>query len=151
MKISHAGQAGKLAYARVFGGPLADSDQLTLSDGSTQRPGALFSVQGAQTKKVSRSARRRRRRDRQARSGRGGRSSVHERRAEAEHRSRTSAFPVYQLAIATKDRKDDVRLSGALQKLVEEDAGLSVLTIRSRTKSCCRAKASRTCASCSIG
>jgi elongation factor G len=36
-------------------------------------------------------------------------------------------FPVYQLAIATKDRKDDVRLSGALQKLVEEDAGLAVL------------------------
>jgi len=36
-------------------------------------------------------------------------------------------FPVYQLAIATKDRKDDVRLSGALQKLVEEDAGLTVL------------------------
>jgi elongation factor G len=36
-------------------------------------------------------------------------------------------FPVYQLAIATKDRKDDVRLSGALQKLVEEDAGLAVV------------------------
>jgi elongation factor G len=36
-------------------------------------------------------------------------------------------FPVYQLAIATKDRKDDVRLSGALQKLVDEDAGLNVL------------------------
>ncbi len=36
-------------------------------------------------------------------------------------------FPVYQLAIATKDRKDDVRLSGALQKLVEEDAGLNVV------------------------
>jgi elongation factor G len=36
-------------------------------------------------------------------------------------------YPVFQLAIATKDRKDDVRLSGALQKLVEEDPGLSVL------------------------
>ena len=36
-------------------------------------------------------------------------------------------FPVYQLAITTKDRKDDVRLSGALQKLVDEDAGLNVV------------------------
>ena len=36
-------------------------------------------------------------------------------------------FPVFQLAIATKDRKDDVRLSGALTKLAEEDAGLSVV------------------------
>ena len=31
--------------------------------------------------------------------------------------------PVYALAITTADRKDDVRLSGALQKLVEEDPG----------------------------
>src|SRR6185295_8989427 len=53
MKISHVGQAGKLAYSRVFGGALNDSDQLTLSDSSSQRPGALFSVQGTQTKKVS--------------------------------------------------------------------------------------------------
>jgi len=126
MKISHAGQAGKLAYSRVFGGKLADSDQLTLSDGSSQRPGALFSVQGSQTKKVS-----------EAREGDvvaigkldpvaagdllaagGAKQTVRVTPAKR--------FPVYQLAIATKDRKDDVRLSGALQKLVEEDAGLSV-------------------------
>jgi elongation factor G len=34
--------------------------------------------------------------------------------------------PVYSLAIQTADRKDDVRLSGALQKLVEEDPGLTL-------------------------
>ncbi|HKH81052.1 MAG TPA: elongation factor G [Methylovirgula sp.] len=34
--------------------------------------------------------------------------------------------PVYALAIAAKDRKDDVKLSGALHKLVEEDPSLSV-------------------------
>ena len=127
LKISHAGQAGKLAYSRVFGSRLADSDQLTLSDGSSQRPGAIFAVQGSQTKKVS-----------EAREGdvvaigkldpvaagdllsAGG--------AKQEIRVKfAKRFPVYQLAIATKDRKDDVRLSGALQKLVEEDAGLNVL------------------------
>jgi elongation factor G len=32
--------------------------------------------------------------------------------------------PVYALAIATTDRKDDVKLSGALQKLLEEDPAL---------------------------
>ena len=127
MKISHAGQAGKLAYARVFGGRLSDSDHVTLSDGSSQRPGALFSVQGAQTKKVS-----------EANDGdvvaigkldpvaagdllaAGGEKQT----AAVKPAAR---FPVYALAIATKDRKDDVRLSGALQKLVEEDAGLTVL------------------------
>lgn len=34
--------------------------------------------------------------------------------------------PVYAVAIATKDRKDDVKLSGALHKLVEEDPSLSI-------------------------
>jgi elongation factor G len=127
MKISHAGQAGKLAYARVFGKSMADGDQLTLSDGSTQRPGALFAVQGAQTKKVSTApegdvaaigkldpvaAG-----DLLAIGGAAQRAAV----------APAKRFPVFQLAIATKDRKDDVRLSGALQKLVDEDSGLSVL------------------------
>jgi elongation factor G len=35
--------------------------------------------------------------------------------------------PVYALAITTEDRKDDVRLSGALQRLVEEDPSLTVV------------------------
>lgn len=125
MKISHAGQAGKLAYARVFGGPLQDSDQLTLSDGSSQRPGALFAVNNGQTKKIS-----------SAPEGdviaigkldpvaagdvlsRNGQQKI--------KLSFKKRYPVFQLAIATKDRKDDVRLSGALQKLVEEDPGLEV-------------------------
>ena len=34
--------------------------------------------------------------------------------------------PVYALAIATQDRKDDVKLSGALQKLGEEDPSLTI-------------------------
>lgn len=125
MKISHAGQAGKLAYTRVFGAALNDSDQLTLSDGSMQRPAALFSVNGAQVKKVSRvpegdiaaigkldpvAAG-----DLLASSGKQALKLQFKKR-----------YPVYQLSIATKDRKDDVRLSGALQKLVEEDPGLDV-------------------------
>ncbi len=36
------------------------------------------------------------------------------------------APPVYAFAIAAKDRKDDVKLSGALHKIVEEDPSLSV-------------------------
>lgn len=125
MKISHAGQAGKLAYARVFGGGLQDGDTFTLSDGSSGRPGALFAVQGAQTKKIANApegdvvaigkldpvaAG-----DLLAKSG--------QQKIKLNLRKR---YPVFQLAIATKDRKDDVRLSGALQKLVDEDPGLEV-------------------------
>jgi elongation factor G len=127
MKISHAGQAGKLAYSRVLGGRLSDSDQITLSDGASQRPGALFSVQGSQTKKIT-----------SAPEGdvvaigkldpvAAGDVLVASGKADAIKVPRKKRFPVYQLAIQTKDRKDDVRLSGALQKLVEEDAGLEVV------------------------
>lgn len=126
MKISHAGQAGKLAYARVLGKAMADSDQLTLSDGSTQRPGALFSVQGAQTKKVSAAPEGDvaaiGKLDPVAAGDLLASGGVAQKAAIAP----AKRFPVFQLAIATKDRKDDVRLSGALQKLVEEDSGLSV-------------------------
>jgi|CXWL01.1.fsa_nt_gi elongation factor G len=126
MKITHAGQAGKLAYARVFGAAMADTDQITLSDGSSARPSALFAVQGAQTKKT-------------VSAPEGDVVAIGKldpvaagdllavgpmQKAKAQPKKR---FPVFQLAIATKDRKDDVRLSGALQKLVEEDPGLDVL------------------------
>jgi elongation factor G len=126
LKISHAGQAGKLAYARVFGDALHDSDQLTMSDQSTQRPGALFAVSGSQTKKVSRipegDVAAIGKLDPVAAGDLLGASGPQKIRLNFKKR-----FPVYQLAIATKDRKDDVRLSGALQKLVEEDAGLNVV------------------------
>ncbi len=127
MKISHAGQAGKLAYSRVFGKAMADADQLTLSDGSTQRPGALFSVQGAQTKKVSTAPE-----GDVAAIGKldpvaAGDLLATGGAAQKAAIAPARRFPVFQLAIATKDRKDDVRLSGALQKLVDEDSGLSVL------------------------
>ncbi|HYD88585.1 MAG TPA: elongation factor G [Vitreimonas sp.] len=125
MKISHAGQAGKLAYARVFGGAMSDQDQLTLSDGSTQRPGALFAVNGSQVKKVSRAPEGDvvaiGKLDPVAAGDLLAASGKQEIKVNFKKR-----YPVYQLAIATKDRKDDVRLSGALQKLVEEDPGLAV-------------------------
>ncbi len=126
MKVTHAGQAGKLAYARVFGGRMSESDQLTLSDGSSARPGALFSVQGAQTKKVSSAPEGDvvaiGKLDPVAAGDLLAADGVQKAAAAPAKR-----FAVYQVAIATKDRKDDVRLSGALQKLVEEDPGLDVL------------------------
>ena len=124
LKISHAGQAGKLAYARVLGAPMAETDHVTLSDGADARAGALFAVNGAQTKKIPAAPE-------------GDIVAIGKLDPVAAgdvlgpaHKAKLAPaprYPVYQLAIATKDRKDDVRLSGALQKLVEEDAGLGVL------------------------
>jgi elongation factor G len=126
-KISHAGQAGKLAYARVFGGAISDGVEFSLSDGSRGRAGALFSVHNGATKKVSTI-------------GEGDIVAIGKldpvaagdilSTGAASPKAKVAPlprFPVFQQAIATKDRKDDVRLSGALTKLAEEDPGLSIL------------------------
>jgi elongation factor G len=126
LKVSHSGQAGKLAYARVLNGPINDHAELTLSDGSHGRAGALFAIGGGQMKKV-------------AEAPEGDIVAIGKIEPVAAGDLITVGpgakarvmpeprFPVFQLAIATKDRKDDVRLSGALAKLVDEDKGLAVL------------------------
>jgi elongation factor G len=127
LKTSHAGQAGKMAYARVFGGPLQDGAEFTLPDGEKGRVSGLFSIQGQVSKKIA-----------SAEKG----DVVALGKLEGAHagdllstgktpaKARVAPAPriaVYELAIATRDHKDDVRLSGALQKLLEEDRGLRLV------------------------
>ncbi|HEX6865977.1 MAG TPA: elongation factor G, partial [Caulobacteraceae bacterium] len=127
LKTTHAGQAGKLVYARVFGGALADGAELTLPDGEQGRVSGLFSVQGQNTRKVA-----------SAQAGDivalGKIDAAHAgdllsagRQGRAAKVEAIARHPLYELAIETRDRKDDVRLSGALGKLVEEDTGLIVI------------------------
>ncbi|NBB17577.1 elongation factor G [Caulobacter sp. SLTY] len=127
VKTSHAGQAGKLTYARMFGADLADGTEVMLPDGEKGRVSGLFQVMGQATKKVA-----------SARCGdvvalgkvedahAGDLLSVGKAPARAAVAA-TERFPVYAIAIETRDRKDDVRLSGALSKLLEEDRGLSLV------------------------
>ncbi|MGE5567160.1 MAG: elongation factor G [Parcubacteria group bacterium] len=126
LKTSHAGQAGKLTYARVFGGPLADGAELALPNGERGRVSGLFAVKGQTITKIA-----------SAQPG----DIVALGKVEAAHAgdllsaTREGAariepiarHPQYELAIATRDRKDDVRLSGALAKLVDEDGGLAIV------------------------
>ena len=125
LKVSHAGQAGKLAIARVFGAPMADSADLALPTGERGRAGGLFAVQGSTTKKITQGPV-------------GDIIAIAKVEAAAAGQilavgsaplkglgapRRTSLFA---LAIAAANRKDDVRMSGALTKLIDEDPGLTV-------------------------
>jgi len=126
LKTSYAGQAGKLTYARVLGGRLADGADLTLSDGEHARAAGLFAVQGANLKKVG-----------SAEPGdlvaigkleRAAAGQVVSLNGRPEARSFAPARPaLYALAVAARNRQDDVRVSGALTKLVDEDPGLELL------------------------
>ncbi len=126
VKTAYAGQAGKLAYARVFGAPLADGVDLTLPSGERGRAGGVFAVQGAALKKIA-----------QAAVGdvvaigkidRAAAGDVLSAGAGGPVRAtpRAARPPLYALAIAAANRKDDLRLSGALSTLIEEDPGLHV-------------------------
>ncbi len=128
-KISHGNAIGRLALARVFGGTMTEGAELHGADGKPQRTGSLFALQGAATSKL-------------AKAGPGEVVGVAKADAvEAGDRlgiggpvvaaegPRTPLVANSALAIAVKEHKDEVRLSAALNKLVEEDHGLSWNTI----------------------
>lgn len=123
-KIYHGGSVGRLALARALGGPIHENSDFKSTSGEHGRLGALFSVQGDKTSKIS-----------EASNGdivavakvdgvKGGDwlgagnlpSPI-----EISMPSRNCA-----LAIHPADRKDDVKLSGALARVLEEDPSLTL-------------------------
>ena len=119
-KVASGGAVGRLAYARIFGDTLKEGAEVKAPDGSMVRVGTLFAVQGDKTTKLA-----------QAGTGdvvaiakveavRAGEWLGGGDRVEVELPATN-----YALAITTRDRKDDVRLSTSLHKLVEEDPTLS--------------------------
>lgn len=126
VKTAQAGQAGKLAYARVLGGRLQDGADLALPDGAHARIGGLFAVQGAALRKIS-----------AAEPGEIVALGKVEHAAPgmvlaAGGQVRALAVtpaarpPLYAVAVSAHSRGEDVRLSGALARLAEEDPGLTL-------------------------
>jgi elongation factor G len=122
-KVLH-GSIGRLGLSRVLGGNIKEGSDLKTEDGDHARVGSLFKVQGEKTQKISEA-------------GNGdvvAVAKIDEVQAgqwlgagklppavEVEYPARNCA-----IAIEPADRKDDVKLSGALHRLTEEDGGLIV-------------------------
>ena len=122
-KVVH-GSIGRLALARVLGGNIREGSDLKTDAGDHARVGSLFKVQGEKTQKVGEA------RDGElvavakinsVRAGQWLGSGQLPPPVEIEFPARNCA-----VAIEPADRKDDVKLSGALQRLTEEDGGLIV-------------------------
>ena len=122
-KIANGGAMGRLALGRVLGAPLGEGDELVVGD-AAERTGSVFFVQGEKTAKQA-----------AARPGDvvavakvdSARSGLMLGRKEAALGA--TPAPVYPprnaaIAITTRDRKDDVKLSTALHRLCEEDPAL---------------------------
>ena len=123
-KVIH-GATGRLALARALGGRIAEGSDVKTEDGGHARIGSMFKVQGEKTQKVG-----------EAQDGdvvavakidgvRAGQwlgTATLPTPVEIEIPARNCA-----IAIEPADRKDDVKLSGALQRLLDEDAALIVV------------------------
>ncbi len=126
-KTSYAGQAGKLAYARNFGAKLTDGADIVLSNGEKGRVGGLFAVQGAAQKKLAAAEVGDVLAIGKVEPATAGQVMSPGGSPQTPTMNLAPRKPLYALAIAATNRKDDVRLSGALTRIVEEDPGL-VLT-----------------------
>ena len=125
-KVANAGAMGRLALGRVLGGQLSEGDELVVGD-SAERTGSLFFVQGEKTAKQS-----------AARPGdvvavaklegtRPGMLLGHKGARCGEPGALSYPPRNAVVAITTRDRKDDVKLSTALHRLCEEDPALEWL------------------------
>lgn len=121
-KISHGAAMGRLAIARTFGEGLREGAELKRADGSSVRIGTTFALQGEKTAKLAAPAPG----DVVAVAKLEG-VSAGEWLGAAGAKRLVPALPPSNvaLAITTRDRKDDVRLSTALHKIVEEDPALA--------------------------
>ncbi|WP_395001246.1 elongation factor G [Sphingomonas sp.] len=123
-KVSHGGAIGRLVFARALGREIGEGAELNASSGGRARLGALFQVQGDKPTKTS-----------QARLG----DLVAIAKVDGVRAGdwlSTGPLPPplaldpplrnCALAIEPADRKDDVRLSTALARLIEEDSALTL-------------------------
>lgn len=119
-KTVYAGHTGKLSYARVWRGPLKDG--ITLND---ERVSGLYSLMGGKHEKTTEAGT-----GAVVALGRMDNANVGD--ALSASGSATGVPwpnpipPVFANAIVTEQRGDEVKLSGALQKLCEEDPALQV-------------------------
>ena len=127
LKTLHTTHGGKLSIARVLAGTLADGAELAGPDGPVGRVAGVFRIMGQQaTKRESVQA--------GETVGLGkldgaktGMTLGDGKGAPKQLASVSPPEPVLATAVASAERKDDVKLSSALTKAIEEDPSLRVV------------------------
>ncbi|HVZ04717.1 elongation factor G [Hyphomicrobium sp.] len=125
-KSVHTKSGGKLSYARVLAGEIPDNATITGGQGQESRIAGIFSLRGEETTKCG-----------GAKAG----DTVALGRLDAIHSGETIAVgkaavtqiavpkppqSVLAIGLGLKDRKDEVKLSSAAAKLVDEDPSLTL-------------------------
>jgi elongation factor G len=126
MKTLHTPHGGKLSIARILTGEIADGSGVTGAAGAEERAAGVFTVKGEDA--VKRAA---------AKAGdtvalgrlervKTGETITTEKGGVVQVKGPPAPEPVFGTGLGLKDRKDEVKLSAAVAKLLEEDASLAV-------------------------
>jgi elongation factor G len=124
-KTFHTAHGGKLSLARVLTGKFADGTTVYGGD-SEGRISGLFSVMGQEPTKRG-----------EAKAGdtvafgrldsiKTGMTLTEDKGKKVEIKTVAPASPVFGLAIAAKEKKDEVKLTAAIAKIIEEDPSISL-------------------------
>ncbi len=130
MKTIHTPHGGKMSVARVLAGKISDGTTVYNAEGEDSRISGLYRILGQQADKcaeagvgetlalgkVDMAATGDTLSD-----GKGGHDNLIEFKA---------ATPVLAMAVAPKERKDEVKLSTALHKIIEEDPSLNIVHVQ---------------------
>ncbi|TPJ36778.1 elongation factor G [Mesorhizobium sp. B2-8-3] len=126
MKTIHTAHGGKLSVSRVLSGQLADAAELFLSNGDTAKVSGIYKMLGKDQTKLT--------------SAKAGDTVALGKLDDVKTAQTLSSAkggirplvtleppqPVFAFALRPKERKDEVKMSAAIQRLAEEDPSLSL-------------------------
>ncbi len=126
MKTVHTSHGGKLSISRILSGTVVDGLELTSSNGRSGKVSGIYRMLGKDQSKVA-----------SAKAGetvalgklddvRTGDTLGSGKGAVAALAALAPPDPVFSIALRPKERKDEVKLSTALQRLVEEDPSIGL-------------------------
>ncbi len=125
MKTIHTPHGGKLSVARVLAGRVADGAEIHSSSGATGRISGIYRLLGKDQAKLAAAE--------EGETVALGKlddvvtgDTLSTAKGVAPLVALDTPSPVYAVALRPKERKDDVKLSANLQKLVQEDPSLTV-------------------------
>jgi len=130
MKTIHTPHGGKMSVSRVLSGKIVDSTTVYNAEGDDSRASGLYKIKGQQADKCH-----------EAETGDTvalgkidvavtGDTLCDSKSGHANLIDFQVASPVLAMAVAPKERKDEVKLSTALHKIVEEDPSLNIIHVQ---------------------
>jgi elongation factor G len=127
MKTLHTAHGGKMSIARVLAGPIGEGAMLMAASGTADRVSGVFKLTGQTSEKRGAAGPGDTVALGKLDHARTGESLTSGKEPHAPVASIAPYPPVLAIAVAAKERKDDVKLGQALHKLLEEDPSLSVV------------------------